>query len=160
MHWFVLNIRTYWREICMHDHRVRDGETYMGWTSVTCWSVLWRYSGWCWCCSGRTHSWDCHHFWHKAIPATEAGKENIPVKNPDDEVSYTIQCTYVDQRSRNTYCKKLRNYFSLPIQRSPHIPKPFLKKKEGAKQIAFGNAPSSTAEKKVLDSEYRHHYFS
>jgi len=30
---------------------------------------------------------DCHYFWHKAIPTAEASKENIPVKNQDDEVS-------------------------------------------------------------------------
>jgi len=35
--------------------------------------------------------------------SSEAGKENIPVKNPDDEVSYTIQCTDVEQQSRNSY---------------------------------------------------------
>jgi len=39
------------------------------------------------------------------LMSSEAGKENIPVKNPDDEVSYTIQYTDVEQQSRNSYWK-------------------------------------------------------
>jgi len=35
--------------------------------------------------------------------SSEASKENIPVKNLDDEVSYTIQCTDAEQQSRDSY---------------------------------------------------------
>ena len=49
--------------------------------------------------------------------------------------------------------------FIFSIQKSPHIPKLFLKKTEGAKQITFSNTPFSVAEEKVLDCQYGHHYF-
>ena len=40
--------------------------------------------------------------------------------------------------------------FAFPIWKSPHIPKLFLKKTEGCKQITFSNIPFSVAEDKVL----------
>ena len=49
--------------------------------------------------------------------------------------------------------------FAFPIWRSPHIPKLFLKKTEGAKQITFNNIPFSVAEEKVLQCQYGHHYY-
>ena len=49
--------------------------------------------------------------------------------------------------------------FILSIQKSQHIPKLFLKKTEGAKQITFSNTPFSVTEEKVLDCQYGHHYF-
>ena len=49
--------------------------------------------------------------------------------------------------------------FTLIIQTSLQIPKVFLKKKEGAKEITFSNTPFSVAEEKVLDCQYGHHYF-
>ena len=49
--------------------------------------------------------------------------------------------------------------FAFPIWRSPHIPKLFLKKTEGAKQITFSNIPFFVAEEKVLQCQYGHHYY-
>ena len=70
-------------------------------------------------------------------------------------MSYTIQCTDVETESRmkNNF---ETTYFTLPIPRSPHIPKVFLRKKEGAKQITFSTTPFSIAEEKVLDCQHCH----
>jgi len=68
------------------------------------------------------------------------------------------ETTSLSPTEKLLHSPQLRNYFTLPIQRSPHniIPKLFLRKKEGAKQITFSTTPFSIAEEKVLDCQHGH----